>query len=153
MYENKNEIKSQPLVETYRKMDKLEKTIPAERKRLLDGLFGAMVTIAGESYVYLNDMHYDYSRWSLALVDAFNVDSEYLYEADKTFAKFVHPEDMPAFNEVILSVLSGNNAEVKPLTYRLRRRDGVYITVSFRGFLLNDSEGNADYFGGIIIPQ
>lgn len=152
MYDNKKEIKTlAPKKEPVRSVTRNSPITP-ERKRLLDSLFGAMFTMAQDGYVFLDDLKHDYSRWSLALVDAFNVDSEYLYEADKTFAKFVHPEDMPAFNDVILSVLSGN-AEVKPLTYRLRRRDGVYITVSFRGFLLNDSEGNADYFGGIIVPQ
>ena len=153
MYDNKKEIKTlAPKKEPVRSVTRNSPITP-ERKRLLDSMFGAMFTMAQEGYVFLDDLKHDYSRWSLALVDDFAVDSEYLYEADKTFAKFVHPEDMPAFNDVILSVLDGNNAEVKPLTYRIRRRDGNYITVSFRGFLLNDAEGNADYFGGIIVPQ
>ena len=152
MYENKNEIKSQPLVETYRKMDKFEKTIPAERKRLLDGLFGALVTIAGESYVYLNDMHYDYSRWSLPLVTDFALESEYMYHADKIWMNYVHPDDLHAYKEAVDAVLCGN-AEVKSVYYRARKPDGSYVLLTTRGFVLCDKDGKPEYFGGIMIKQ
>ena len=151
MYENKKEIKNGDVKKSPIRNVIRNSPITSERKRLLDSLFGALFTMAQDGYVFLDDLKHDYSRWSIALVDALDVESKYLYEADKTFTKFVHPEDMQAFNDVVLAVLRGK-AEVKPLSYRLRRRDGVYIKVTFRGFLLNDSEGNADYFGGIIVP-
>lgn len=134
------------------KMDTLEKTIPEERKRLLDGFFGAMVTIAGESYVYLNDMHYDYSRWSLPLVTDFALESEYMYHADKIWMDYVHPDDLQAYKDAVDAVLCGN-AEVKSVYYRARKPDGSYVLLTTRGFVLCDKDGKPEYFGGIIIPQ
>ena len=78
MYENKNELKSKNVMIGFKNMDKLENPITDERKRLLDGMFGALLTIAGEGYVYLNDMKHDYSRWSLSLIDDFGLKSGYM---------------------------------------------------------------------------
>lgn len=152
MYENKNEIKSQPLVETFRKMDGLEKTIPPERKRLLDGLFGAMVTIAGESYVYLNDMRYDYSRWSVPLITDFGLESEYMYHAEQIWINYVHPDDAKAYKDAVEAVLC-RNAELKSVYYRARKPDGTYVLLTTRGFVLCDKDGKPEYFGGILIKQ
>lgn len=152
MYKNKNEIKSQTLVESFRQMDKLDKAIPPERKRMLDGLFGAMVTIADESYVYLNDMHYDYSRWSLPLVTDFALESEYMYHADHIWQNYIHPDDIKAYREAVDAVFYGK-AEIKAICYRARKPDGSYVLLATRGFVLCDKDGKPEYFGGIIVKQ
>lgn len=152
MYENKNELKSINLIATFRKMDSLEKKIPPERKRMLDSLFGALITVVGDGYIYINDMNYDFSRWSLSLVDDFGLNAEYMYHADKIWEEYIHPEDIIVYKEAVNAVLCGN-AEVKQIFYRARKPDGKYVTLTTRGFVLTDAEGNPDYFGGIIIPQ
>ena len=152
MYENKKEVKSKGIVESFRKMDELEKTIPPERRRILDGLFGALATIAGGSYIYLNDMRYDFSRWSLSIINDFDMESEYMYHADHIWEKYVHPEDMQVYKDAVDAVLCGN-AELRRIYYRVRKPDGSYVAVTTRGFVLCDSEGKPEYFGGIIIPQ
>ena len=152
MYKNKNELKCKNVMIGFKNMDKLENPITDERKRLLDGMFGALLTIAGEGYVYLNDMKHDYSRWSLSLIDDFGLKSEYMYHADSIWLDYIHPEDVKAYREAVDAVLCGN-AEVRPMYYRARRPDGTYILLSTRGFVLSDKEGNPEYFGGIIIPH
>ncbi len=152
MYENKNELKAGNAREGYRKMEEMDTPIPAERKRLLDGLFGALLTVAGGGYVYLNDMKYDFSRWSLSLVDDFGLESEYMYHADAVLLDYVHPEDTKVYREAVDAVLCGN-AEVRQIFYRARKADGKYVLLTTRGFVLSDSEGEPEYFGGIIIGQ
>ncbi len=152
MYENKKEVKSKDIVESYRKMEELDKEIPPERKRLLDGLFDAMATIAGGTYLYLNDMRYDFSRWSLPLINDFDMESEYMYHADQIWENYVHPDDIKAYKDAVDAALNGN-AEVKSIYYRARKPDGSYVALTTRGFVLCDSEGKPKYFGGIIIPQ
>ena len=149
MYENKKELKSMTAREGFANMDKSETPIPDDRKRLLDGLFGAMYTIAGEGYVYLNDMKYDFSRWSLPLIDDFGLESAYMYHADKIWQEHIHPDDMSAYKEAVDAVLSGT-AEVRQVLYRARKRDGTYVPLATRGFILSDKDGSPDYFGGII---
>ena len=152
MYENKKEIKSTGADEkTLKKAIFNSPPITVERKRKLDGLFGSFLTMAGDGYVFLDDMKYDFSRWAISLVNDFGMENEYLYAAEQKWETLVHPEDLPAYRDVILKILSGNE-ELHPLVYRVRRSDGKYIQVTFRGFVLNDDDGSPDYFGGIIIP-
>ena len=152
MYENKKEVKSKNIVDSFRKMEEIQKTIPPERKHLLDGFFGAMATIAGGAYLYLNDMRYDFSRWSLPLINDFDMESEYMYHADQIWENYVHPDDIKAYKDAVDAVLNGN-AEVKSIYYRARKPDGSYVALTTRGFVLCDSDGKPEYFGGIIIPQ
>ena len=152
MYIVKKEMKSVHLIDGFANMDRIEKLIPDERRRLLDGMFGALYTVVGEGYVYLNDMRYDFSRWSISLVDDFNLESEYMYHADRIWQNYVHPEDLQVYRKAVDTAICGN-AQVTPFYYRARMADGTYVMLTTRAFILSDSDGNPDYFGGIIIPQ
>lgn len=152
MYANKKEIKSTDIVETFRKMESLEKIIPDVRKRKLDGLFSALLAIAGGGYVYLNDMRYDYSRWSLALINDFALKSEYMYHADLIWQKYIHPDDLEVYKTAVELVLD-KNTERRSFCYRARKPDGSYALLTTRGFVLCDDEGKPEYFGGIIIKK
>ena len=152
MYAVKNELKSSHLIDGFAGMEKIEATIPDERKRLLDGMFGALYTIAGEGYVFLNDMKYDFSRWSLSLIDDFNIESEYMYHAERIWQNYIHPDDLEVYRRAVDVAICGN-AQVTPIYYRARLANGEYVMLSTRAFILSDSEGNPDYFGGIIIPR
>ena len=152
MYIVKKEMKSVHLIDGFANMDRVEKLIPDERRRLLDGMFGALYTVAGEGYVFLNDMRYDFSRWSISLVDDFNLESEYMYHADRIWQNYVHPEDLQVYRKAVDTAICGN-AQVTPIYYRARMADGTYVMLTTRSFILSDSDGNPAYFGGIIIPQ
>ena len=152
MYIVKKEMKSVHLIDGFANMDRIEKLIPDERRRLLDGMFGALYTVAGEGYVYLNDMRYDFSRWSISLVDDFNLESEYMYHADRIWQNYIHPEDLQVYRKAVDTAICGN-AQVTPIYYRARKADGKYVMLTTRAFILSDSDGNPEYFGGIIIPQ
>lgn len=152
MYENKREIKNnKPFIQKNKKIP-LNTIITPERKRLLDGLFGALYTTAGEGYVFLNDMHYDYSRWSLSLVCDFGLDSTYMYKAGDIWAEHIHPDDLEAYKKAVDAAFDGT-PEVHPIHYRARRPDGSYVVMSTRAFVLTDGDGQPEYFGGIMIPQ
>ena len=150
MYENKNELKNANIIKGFRNMDKIEEQIPDERKRLLDAFFGAMYTVAGGGYLYLNDMRYDFSRWALQLIDDFGLESEYMYHADKIWQEYIHPDDLKAYRSAVDAVLDGS-AELRPMHYRARLKDGTYVLLTTKGFVLCDSNGDPEYFGGIII--
>ncbi|MBR4607237.1 MAG: diguanylate cyclase [Lachnospiraceae bacterium] len=152
MYENKKLLKSGSSGKGISNATVMEIPVPEARKRKLDGLFGALFTAAGEGYVFLNDLRYDYSRWALSLVDDFGLPSEYMYHAGKQWQQFVHPDDLAQYRKVVDAVVNGKS-EMKYLCYRARRPDGTYVWLKPRAFILNDDQGNPEYFGGIIIPQ
>lgn len=152
MYDNKKAIKNAKNVDSFKNMDHTDTPIPPERKRLLDGLFGAFVTISGGGYVYLNDMRYDFSRWSLSLIDDFGLESVYMYHADRIWQNYVHPDDKEVIKDAVEAVFS-EDPQVEAIKYRARKPDGSYVLLSTRSFVLTDSNGDPEYFGGIIIEE
>ncbi len=152
MYENKKMMKSEQLIESLKKMEGIKESIPDERRRLLDGMFGALLTVAGDGYIYLNDMRYDYSRWSLSLVDDFGLESEYMYHAGKIWQEYVHPDDIKVYEDAVDAALS-ETATLRSIFYRARKTDGTYVLLTTRCFVLSDSNGNPEYFGGIMIQK
>ncbi len=152
MYENKKLLKTGSPVDQAGRATKVEIPIPDGRKRKLDAMFGAFLTIAGGGYVFLNDLRYDYSRWSAILVDDYGFESEYLYHAGKVWQQYVHPDDLEKYKEVVDSIISGKG-DPKDLKYRARRLDGSYVVLQPRAFVLCDDDGNPEYYGGIIIQQ
>lgn len=152
MYENKNSLKDGNPRFNLRSAHEMDIPIPDDRKRALDSLFGALFTMAGEGYVFLNDLRYDYSRWSLALVDDFGLISEYMYHAGRIWEAYVHPEDIDHYKGVIDAVIAGES-DMDFLCYRARTPDGTYITIKPRAFVMSDKDGNPEYFGGILVPQ
>ena len=149
MYANKEHLKSVRKIDGFKNMDQINIPIPAERKRLLDGMFGALVTISGGGYVFLNDMRYDFSRWALKIIEDFGLESEYMYHADRIWQEYIHPEDRKVINESLVDILN-ENGELAPISYRARRKDGSYVLLNTRGFVLTDINGDPEYFGGIM---
>ena len=152
MYQNKKELKAEAAVEKIKKSEAIDQEIPEERKRLLDSFFDALYTTAGDGYVFLTDLKYSYSRWSLALVNDFGLPSEYMYHVEKIWEKYIHPEDTGRYQEVVEAVLKENSV-LYSISYRARKADGTYVFLKPRGFVMCDSNGEPEYFGGIIIPQ
>ena len=152
MYQDKKMIKASRTKDGFANMEKIDEPIPDERKRLLDGMFGALITVLDGGYVYLNDMKYDFSRWSISLIDDFGLESEYMYHADQVWLNHIHPEDIQVYRDAVDLVLS-DDPQLTPIKYRAKKADGTYVVCSTRGFVLSDRNGNPEYFGGIIIVE
>ena len=82
----------------------------------------------------------------------FDMDSEYMYHADRFWQVHIHPEDEEVYRSAVDAVLSGN-PELRSIRYRARKADGTYVVCSTRCFVFSDKNGDPEYFGGIIIPE
>jgi len=125
------------------------KIIPEDRKRRLDSLFEAFSIIAEDTYVYLCDMRYDYSRWSKELVKEFNMPGEYMYKAGEIWEEHIHPEDRKGYHQGIDLIFKGES-DGHDMQYRSKRGDGYYVLCTCRGMVLFDENGEPEYFGGAI---
>ena len=97
-------------------------------------------------------MRYDFSRWSLPLINDFDLESQYMYHAEQIWEQYIHPDDIETYKDAVDAVLCGN-AELKAICYRARKPDGTYSLLATRGFVLCDKDGKPEYFGGIMIKQ
>lgn len=152
MYENKKWLKPERKEMTPDVARNLNVPVPEDRKRKLDVLFEALFTMAGEGYVFLNDLKYDYSRWSASTVDDFHFTSEYNYHAGRIWQEYIHPDDLEEYRKNVDAIIFGNG-QVKDYKHRVRKPDGTYIQIQPRVFVMVDEQGHPEYFGGIMIPQ
>ncbi len=125
------------------------KTIPEKRKIKLDELFQAFSVIAEDTYAYLCDMKYDYSRWSKGLVDNFGLPSEYMYAAGDIWEEHIHPEDKKTYSEGIADIFAGRS-DGHDMQYRARKTNGEYDVCTCRGVVIRDGDGEPEYFAGSI---
>ena len=127
----------------------MEAKIPDESVKKIDSLFKSYEIMADDTYVFVCDMKYDYSRWSKALVESFALPSEYMYCAGRIWEEHIHPEDRQAYREGIDAVFSGNQTG-HDMQYRVRRPDGEYDLCTCRGVVLGYESGSPEYFVGSI---
>lgn len=127
----------------------MDQKITPKAKRQLDSLFESYSLIADDTYVFLCDMNYDYSRWSKELVETFGLPSEYMYSAGRIWEEHIHPEDRRAYREGVDAVFSGKQSG-HDMQYRVIRSDGDCDLITCRGIVITDGEGRPAYFGGAI---
>ena len=152
MYQNKEDLKSMRIRDAVRSKQSVNRALPDSRRRKLDEWFEAAYTMAGEGYVFMTDMKYDCTRWSLPTVEDFDFPSEYIYHAREVFESIVHPDDLAIYRKAIEDVFS-SSPELNRIWYRAKRYDGNYVQCTMRGFVLMDDKGEPEYFGGIILPD
>ena len=129
-------------------MNRFDK-IPEDRKQRLNELFEAFSIIGDDTYVYLCDMQYDFSRWSKTLTEEFGLPGEYMYGAGAIWEEHIHPEDRDAYHAGIEDIFSGRSCG-HDMQYRARRKNGEYDICTCRGIVIKDQSGQPEYFGGAI---
>ena len=150
MYSNKMELKSGRAREAAETSgDAARVQIPAERKRMLDGLFEMNCISAEGMYVYICDMRYDFSRWAKAAVDFYGLPSEYMYGAGKIWEEHIHEDDRETYSKGIAEIFAGESGG-HDMQYRARRLNGEYNVCTCRGIVLRDENGEPEYFAGTI---
>jgi len=152
MYANKTELKAGNTNGEIRKREESNQMIPEDRMRKLDRLYGALHTVAGGGYIFLTDLKYNFSRWSLSAINDFGLPTDYMYNVEDIWKRYIHPEDVDKYVEAVEAVLEGTPV-LYSINYRAKKADGTYVTLKPRGFILNDSKGIPEYFGGIMLPQ
>ncbi|MBP5363544.1 MAG: EAL domain-containing protein [Ruminococcus sp.] len=149
MYRDKQSLKSGQIVTAIESKKETVTQIPAERKRILDGMFEMNCISAEGMYVFICDMKYDYSRWSKAAVDSYGLPSEYMYGAGEIWEEHIHEEDKEAYRRGIADIFAGNLSG-HDMQYRARRINGEYNVCTCRGIVLKEENGEPEYFVGTI---
>lgn len=123
--------------------------IPADRVKKLDKLFSSYELLAEGTYVYLCDLEYDYSRWSREAVHKFSMSGEYIFNAGDEWASHIHPDDRDEYIEDIRKIFSGEK-DTHDLQYRAGNGSGVYNTLTCKGQIIRDDNGEPAYFVGFM---
>jgi PAS domain S-box-containing protein len=155
MYEDKMRLKERKFLKgSHVLKDKANnlRIITEERRVKLDALYNAFEELAEDSYVFLCDMKYDFSRWSKNAVDIYGLPSEYMYGAEDIWENLIHPEDRNVYHRDVDELLSGDS-EGHDVQYRAKRLTGEYDLCSCHVVMIRDSSGEPDYYVGNIHIQ
>ncbi len=123
--------------------------ITDEAIKRLDSIYEAFSMVADDTYVFVCDMNYDYSRWTKEFVEIFGLPSEYMYHAGTVWEERIHPDDRKAYSNGITAIFDGQQTG-HDIQYRAVRPDGEYNLITCRGMVLKDKEGKPEYFVGSI---
>ncbi|MCR4789353.1 MAG: EAL domain-containing protein [Lachnospiraceae bacterium] len=127
----------------------IDQKITEEAKKRLDSIFESYSFVADDTYVFICDMKYDYSRWSKELVESFDLPSEYMYSAGNIWEEHIHPEDRQAYHDGVEAVFTGKQSR-HDMQYRVLRPDGECDLVTCRGLMIADVNGERAFFVGTI---
>ena len=116
---------------------------------LHDPLFDVFGNLEDTHYFYMCNLRTNISRWSKKAVADFDMPSEYMFDAGNIWLYRIHPDDREMYSKDIAEVFSGIKGYHK-LTYRARRRDGVYVWCSCHGYIQKGTDGRPDMFVGLI---
>lgn len=112
-------------------------------------LFEAFATASDNVYIYVCDVRTDVSRWSMASVNYFNLEGEYIKNAGAVWEEHIHPEDRAVYNEDINGVFSGTKSR-HACQYRAMNRYGEYVWLECKGSIIKDESGNPIIFAGLM---
>ncbi len=112
-------------------------------------LFEAFATASDNVYIYVCDMQTNISRWSMASVEYFGLEGEYIENAGAVWEEHIHPEDRALYEADINGVFSGekNRHECQ---YRAMNRYGEYVWLECKGSVIKDKNGMPIIFAGLM---
>lgn len=112
-------------------------------------LFEAFAAASDNVYIYVCDMRTNISRWSMASVEYFDLEGEYIENAGAVWEEHIHPEDRALYNEDINGVFSGAKTRHE-CQYRALNRYGDYVWLECKGSVIKDKEGTPIIFAGLM---
>ena len=120
-----------------------------EHRKILDDLFNAYTVIGRGNYVRVLDVKGNMLRFSPAAVELFGLEGEYTSGENIHWEDFIHPEDRFIYTRMKKKLLAGEISSYD-LSYRMRLKDGSYVTLRHIGSTIFDAEGKPELIGGIV---
>ncbi|MCR5100257.1 MAG: EAL domain-containing protein [Butyrivibrio sp.] len=113
-------------------------------------VFDAFSHTVDGKYVYICYIPEDFSIWSKEAVEYFGLPSIYMHEAGKIWTEHIAPEDRERYVTEINELMSGK-ISLHNMIYRAKNKHGQYVTISCKGTIIRDEEGNPLYFAGTMV--
>ena len=130
----------------------MEIQMEPRQKQMLDDVFGAFSMLAGGNYVSLMHVEGGVTRYSPGAVELFNLPGEYIQNGAYNWIEYVHPEDRKRYLDV-MGPLAAGKIFTYDVTYRVRTKDGSYVSTRQVGAVLRNAEGAPSLIGGMIVNQ
>lgn len=117
---------------------------------LLGKVFDVLANANKGHYVYITDLRTGLSKWSEECVKEFGLPPEYVSNAGEIWGEHVHPVDRARYEQSMQDIFD-ERTDSHDLVYRARNQYGEYVTVSCKGRVIHDDDGNRILFVGTMI--
>jgi len=100
-------------------------------------------------YYYITNLSTSMTRWSLNTLDYFDIESEYMYHAEKAWLRLIHPNDRDNVQEDLNQIMSGER-QLHDMDYRIMNKEGQYVTCTCKGQVIANPGGDGYLFIGSV---
>lgn len=113
-------------------------------------IFPVFSEASQKMYIFVTNMQTDVTRWSKNAVEFLGLDSEYDYATRDRWKSRIHPDDIVSYQKEIDAVYAGKK-KTFTLTYRIKDRNGSYISCTGHGQIIKGDSQRPDLFAGTIV--
>ncbi len=113
-------------------------------------IFDAFSHTADGKYVYICYIPEDNSIWSKEAVEYFGLPSNHMHGAGAIWTEHIFPEERDAYVREIDDLMAGRIDEHN-MIYRAKNKNGIYTTVSCKGCVIRDENGQPLFFAGTMV--
>ncbi len=103
-------------------------------------------------YAFYADYSKSQVHWSKELVDFLGLPSRIMDEREALsyFISLIHPDDYPIYMEEVRKMFNGEIDGLE-IPYRLKNKDGEYVTVGTYSKFKRDKDGNPVFYAGSVV--
>ena len=102
-----------------------------------------------DAYIYAGNMKTGTFRYSPAMVEEFGLPGQVIPNAAAVWGSFIHPDDKICFLEANQEIADGR-VNTHDVRYRAKNRNGEWIRLRCRGYLIRDKYDIPELFAGFI---
>lgn len=117
---------------------------------LTDRIFDVFAATGDRNYLTMGNLSTNVSRWSKAAVDYFGLPGEFIFDNATTWMEYIHPDDRADYWADISAVINGSKP-IHDIEYRVRNKQGDYVTCTCRGRIIKGKNGDPDLFAATLV--
>lgn len=120
-----------------------------DKGRLSSRIFTGLSMVSKRRYMFMCDMKTGVTRWSKNAVEYFGFPDEYLEDFTTVWSNMIHPDDREAYLDDIDCLFNGKKNR-HDMDFRVKNKNGEYVTVTSRGVIEKGQGEESDLFIGTI---
>ncbi len=112
-------------------------------------LFPFLSDWSDKNYIFINNLETNVTRWTPNAMEFMGLKGEYMYNAGEKWRSLIHPDEVEGYQKELDAVFTGRKKYFEKL-YRIRNKDGVYVSCRGSAQLIKGENGSPDLFVGAI---
>lgn len=123
---------------------------PVDISGLEGDFFPVLSAWSDKNYIFVTNMQTNVTRWTTNAMKFMGEEGEYMRDAGEKWRSCIHPDDVMEYQKEVDAVFSGRKKCFDKM-YRVRGKDGIYVSCTGFGQFIPGKNGEPDLFAGAIV--